>query len=273
MENFLAKLQQLLDTVIDWSLHTGVRLIVAALILFISFKLINFFAKKITKRGTNKGVDKTILRTAVYAGKIAAKCVVAVAMVGYVGIDTSAITALIASFGVCIGLAVNGALSNLAGGVLILVTRPFRVDDFIEAQGISGTVTDIHMVSTKVVTGDNKVVYLPNGALANGNIINYSEKELRRVDMEFTISNAADYEKAKELIMNTFTSHELVINEPQPFVRVASHGKDGIVIKGRAWTKNGDYWTVYFDITESLKAEFEKNGIGIPVQQINIKNV
>ncbi len=265
-ENFISH-------IIEWATNTGIKIVIALLVLFISFKLINMIAKRITKRGEKRGVDKTILRTSVYVGKIAAKCVVAVAMIGYVGIDTSAITALIASLGVCIGLAVNGALSNLAGGVLILVTRPFRVDDFIEAQGVSGTVTDIHMVSTKIVTGDNKVIYLPNGILANDTIINYSEKELRRVDMEFVISNSSDYEKAKELIMSAFLSHELVINEPDPFVRVAAHGKEGITIKGRAWAKNGDYWTVYFDITETLKAEFEKNSIEVPVQQINVKNV
>ncbi len=266
-------MSQFFSTLINWATTTGIKLIFAALLLFISFKLINFIAKKLTQRGEKRGIDKTILRTAIYVGKISAKCVIAVALIGYVGIDTSAITALIASFGVCIGLAVNGALSNIAGGVLILVTRPFRVDDFIDAQGVSGTVTDIRMVSTKIVTGDNKVIYLPNGALANGNIINYSEKEFRRVDMEFTVSVAADYEKAKSLILSAFETHELVINEPKPFVRVASHGKDGITIKGRAWTKNGDYWTVYFDVTEKLKADFEANGIGIPVQQINIKNI
>ncbi len=266
-------LQNFVNTIVTWATNTGIKILIALLIIFISFKVINFIAKKISKRGEKRGVDKTILRTAIYIGKIAAKCLVVIAMIGYVGIDTSAITALVASLGVCIGLAVNGAVANLAGGVLILVTRPFKVDDYIEAQGVSGTVTDIHIVSTKIVTPDNKVIYLPNGNLANDTIINYSEKDLRRVDLEFTISNAADYEKAKSLIMSAFESHELVLGEPAPFVRVASHGKDGIVIKGRAWTQNGDYWTVYFDITESVKAAFEANSIGIQIQQINVKNI
>ena len=250
--------------------HIGIKLLIAAAILLITFKIIKVVCRKIEKAGEKKGTDKTVMKTTAYAIKIVLQVIVIVCLVGFLGIDTSAITALIASFGVCIGLAVNGALSNLAGGVLILLTRPFKVDDFIEAQGISGVVSDIHITNTKIITGDNKVIYVPNGTLANGNIINYSEKDTRRVDLEFSIGYTSDSEKAKAIIMDIFEKHELVLKDPAPFVRMAAHGASAIQIKARAWVNNADYWTVYFDVTEAVKAEFDKNGIEIPFDQLDV---
>ena len=268
------ELKTFIDGLINWIANTGVtivlKVIAALVIMFISFKIINRVARKIEKRSEKKSYDKTIMRTLAYVVKIAAKCLVTVCLIGFVGIDTSGITALIASLGVCFGLAVNGALSNLAGGILLLVTRPFRVDDFIEAQGVSGTVEDIHMVNTKIRTPDNKVIYLPNGALSSGNIINYSEKPFRRVDFVFSIGYTADYEKAREIIMNILTSHELTLDDPAPYVRMGAHSASSIDINARAWAKNSDYWTVYPDIIEKVKAEFDKNGIEIPFNQLDV---
>ena len=259
-----------IDTLISWALNTGVKIIIALLIMFISFKIINWVGKKVKKVGEKKNADKTILKTLVYALKLTLKCLVVVCLIGYLGIDTSGITALIASFGVCVGLAVNGALSNLAGGVLILLTRPFKVDDFIEAQGVSGVVADIHITSTKIITGDNKVIYVPNGVLANGNIINYSEKDTRRVDLKFTVAYSADSEKAQTIINGILDSHELVLKDPASFVRMSAHGASSIEITVRAWTKSEDYWTVYFDVIETVKKEFDKNGIEIPFDQLDV---
>jgi len=259
-----------IDTVISWGLNTGIKIIIALIVLFISFKIINWVGRKIQKNGEKKNADKTILKTLVYALKLTLKCLVLVCLIGYLGIDTSGITALIASLGVCVGLAVNGALSNLAGGVLILLTRPFKVDDFIEAQGISGVVSDIRITSTKIITGDNKVIYVPNGSLANGNIINYSEKETRRVDLKFTIAYSADSEKAKSIIQGILDSHELVLKDPASFVRMSAHGASSIEITVRAWTNSGDYWAVYFDVMEAVKSEFDKNDIEIPFDQLDV---
>ena len=260
----------ILNSIVDWATHTGIRIIIALIVMLISFKIIKVVCRKIEKAGEKKNADKTVMKTAAYAIGIALRVVVLVCLIGFLGIDTSAITALIASFGVCIGLAVNGALSNLAGGVLILLTRPFKVDDFIEAQGISGTVADIHITSTKIVTGDNKVVYVPNGSLANGNIINYSEKDTRRVDLDFSVAYSADCEKAKDIIKGILENHDLVLKTPAPFVRMSEHGNSAIQIKSRAWVNSADYWTVYFDVLESVKAEFDKNGIEIPFEQLDV---
>lgn len=264
------KLHNLLDNLWNWATHTGVRVIVALLIIFVSFKIVNWVCRKIEKSGKKKNVDKTILKTLVYVLKIVLKCLIGVCMIGFVGIDTSGITALIASLGVCVGLAVNGALSNLAGGVLILVTRPFKVDDFIEAQGVSGTVADIHITATKVITGDNKVIYLPNGALSSGTIINYSERGERRVDMEFSIAYDADFEKAQAIVRKLAEDHALVLKDKDVFVRMGAHGASAIQIKARVWTKSADYWTVYFDLMEGVKRAFDENGIEIPFDQLDV---
>lgn len=264
------KLNGIVNTVINWATTAGVRLIVALILLFISFKVINFVARRIEKRGNSGKLDKTLAKTFAYILKIGLKVVVTISLVGYVGIDTSGLAALVASAGVCIGLAVNGAVSNLAGGVLIIVTRPFKVDDFIEAQGQSGTVEDIHMTCTKIRTGDNKVVYLPNGALSSGTIVNYSEKTTRRVDFTFSIGYANDFEKAKEIVLKAMEAHELVLKDPAPMVRVSEHGASSINLVARAWVNSADYWTVHFDLLERVKKAFDENGIEIPFNQLDV---
>ena len=238
--------------------------------MIVSFRIIKSVSRKIAKKGEKGKYDKTIMKTLAYAFSIGAKTLVLVCLVGYLGIDTSGITALITSLGVCIGLAVNGAVSNLAGGVTILVTRPFKVDDYIEAQDVSGTVEDIHMICTKIRTPDNKVIYVPNGALSNGTIINYSEKDTRRLDLNFSVSYSCDFEKAKALVWDIITSHELALTDPAPFVRMSEHGESSITITARVWTKNSDYWTLNFDVLEAVKKSFDENGIEIPYNQLDV---
>ncbi len=266
--------QALLNSVVNWATTAGVKLIIALVLLFISFKVINFIGKRIEKSADKKNADKTIMRTIAYIVKLGLKVVVLVCLVGYVGINTSGLTALIASLGVCVGLAVNGALANLAGGVLIILTRPFRIDDFIEAQGFSGTVEDIHITNTKLRTTDNKVVYIPNGALSSGSVVNYSMNDTRRVDEVFSISYAADFNKAKQIITEIAEAHPLVLKEPGVFVRVSEHAASAINITSRVWVNSADYWTVKFDMLEAVKERFDAEGIEIPFNQmdVHIKN-
>lgn len=268
--NWQEKLSGIVDTLINWATNTGVKIIIALVILFISFKIINKIGRKIEKKGDCGKFDKTLARTFAYIFKLGLKCLVAICLVGYVGIDTSGLAALVASVGVCVGLALNGALSNLAGGVLIIVTRPFRVDDFIEAQGYSGTVEDIHITCTRLRTPDNKVVYLPNGALSSGSIVNYSEKDTRRVDFTFSIGYGDDFERAKAIVMDIISSHELTLKDPAPMVRVSEHGASSINLVARVWVNSGDYWTVNFDVIEAVKQAFDKEGIEIPFNQLDV---
>ena len=263
-----------LDTVFSWCLDTGIKIIISLLILFISFRIINAIARKIEKRAkNNEKLDKTLVKTLTYVGKIAAKILVAICIVGYLGIDTSGLTALVTSLGVCAGLAVNGALSNLAGGIIILFTRPFKVDDYIEAlldTTVAGTVEDIQIVCTKLRTPDNKVIYVPNGTLSNANIINYSEKELRRVDFTFSISYDNDVELAKALVRTVCDAHNMVLDDPEPFVRVSEYGQSSVDLTARVWVRSEDYWTVKFDILESVKKLFDESEITIPYNQLDV---
>ena len=259
-----------INSIVGWVTTAGVRLLIAIVILFVSFKVINAIARRIEKKGNKDKYDKTIMKTIAYIFKIGLKLVIAICLVGYVGIDTSGLTALVASLGVCAGLAVNGALSNLAGGVLLILTRPFKIDDYIEAQGYSGTVEDIHITNTRLRTPDNKVVYIPNGALSTGNIVNYSEKDTRRVDFTFSVGYGEDFERAKAVITDICNAHELVLSDPAPFVKVSQHAESGINIVTRVWVKSADYWTVNFDILETVKTEFDKQGIKKTYNQLDV---
>lgn len=267
--------QQIWDTVQNWLANTGIKVLIALAILIVSFWIINFVTKKITKRFDkkvegNKRIDKTIYRTISYIVKVGLKVIVVVCLIGYLGIDTSGITALIASLGVGVGLAVNGTLSNFAGGLMILITRPFKDDDYIDACGYSGTVEDIHICHTKLRTPDNKVVYLPNGKLSTAEIVNYSEKDLRRVDLTFSVSYADDFEKAKSVIKCVCDRDELILKDPAVQIRVASQSASSIDIVTKAWCKNEDYWTVNYNLVENVKTAFDENGISIPFNQLDV---
>ena len=258
------------NTVSGWALNVGVKLLIAVILLFVTFKIVDAIARRLEKNAEKRHLDKTISRTLIYAFRLSAKIVIAICLVGYVGIDTSGLAALITSLGVCVGLAVNGALSNLAGGIMLIITRPFKIDDYIEACGQSGTVEEIRITQTKLRTGDNRVVYIPNGTLSSSEVINYSEKAERRVEHVFSISYANDFEKAKQLVLALCEAHELVLKDPAPMVRVKAHNASSVDLVARVWVKNEDYWTVHFDLLEQVKSAFDANGIEIPFNQLDV---
>lgn len=274
MINLLAEstidLAALLQTVLNWLSTEGVKLLIGLVVLFIVFKIINIIAKKFKKTMLAKNRDKTITMVVYSIIRKGLKIIAFLAFLGYVGIDTAGIGTIIASAGVAVGLALQGSLSNLAGGIVILLMRPFKIGDYISAQGESGTVEEIKLFYSYLITPDNKVVMIPNGVLANGSIINYSTKELRRVDFEFSISYDEDFEKAKKVIWDVIGSIENILTDPAPFVRVVSHGESTINIVTRVWTKNENYWDVYFDMMEAIKQSFDNAKIEIPFNQLDV---
>lgn len=260
------------NTLLNWGMSTGIKIIIALLIWFISFRIINWLTRKIEKRLINKKkLDKTLISTLFYILRIVLKIVVLTCLISYLGVDTTGLAALIAALGVGIGLAVNGALSNLAGGVLILITRPFKIDDYVAAGGYEGTVEDIRIVYTKLRTVDNKVVYAPNGPLSSSTIVNFSEKELRRVDLNFTIEKQEDYKKAEEILLNIANAHEKVLKDPAAMSRILEHTANGTTLVIRAWVKNADYWDVYFDLQEGIKKALDEKGIVMPANQLDVR--
>lgn len=263
-------LVELLQTVAGWLMQNGIKLIIGLIILFIAFKVVNFIAKRLQRRLDKKNVDKTIANVTVKALKIVLKIMVFLLFLGYVGIETAGIGTIIGSVSVCIGLAVQGSLSNFAGGIVILVMRPFKLGDFIEAQGHSGTVTDIKMFYTYLNTPDNKVVMIPNGTLGNGDIINYSKEEERRVDLVFSVDYSTDLKLAKEIIEKEIENHQLILKDKGYFVRLGEMAASSLDIKTRVWVKNANYWTVYFDLLENVKKKFDENNISVPFNQLDV---
>lgn len=261
-----------ITTVAQWAATTGVKIIVALVILLVSFKIVNVLSAKLDKKLTGaKKLDETLAKTLLFMAKIGLKVVIVICLVGYLGIDTSGLAALVASLGVCIGLAVNGTLSNLAGGAMLLITRPFSIGDYIVAQGNEGVVEAIHIVSTKIVTLDNKVVYLPNGALSSGTIINYSEKDLRRVDLEFSVGGN-DPRKVESILLDVCKADSKVLSDPAPFARVSDYGAgNGVRVTLRAWCKTDDYWDTYFDLLKAANEAFDAQGIVIPFNRMDVK--
>ena len=264
-------MKEILSSIANWGMTTGIKLVIALVILLVSFKVINALGRKLEKKLTDsQKLDKTLARTLAFVGRTLLKIVIVIALIGYLGFETSGISALIASLGVAAGLAINGALANFAGGVLILVTRPFGIGAYIVAQGEEGVVEEIRVVSTKIVTVDNRVVYLPNGALSSGAITNVTGKDVRRVDLDFSVAGN-DPELVKKLVLETAARTEKVLEDPAPFARVTDYGAgNGTKVTLRAWCNTADYWDARFSLLENVKLVFDANEIVIPFNQLDV---
>lgn len=262
----------IINTITTWAASTGIKIVIALIVLFIAFKVINLIERRLGKKlaENEEKWDPTIVKSLLHAGKILLKVVVVVCLAGYLGIETSSISALVASLGVCVGLAVNGTLSNLAGGVMIIVTRPFKLGDYISAQGQEGTVEEIQVCYTKILTVDNKTVYLPNSGVSTGTIVNFSEKALRRVDLDFSVAGN-DPKVVKNLLLDVCANNARVLADPEPFARITDYGAgNGLKITLRAWCKSEEYWDTYFDLLDDVKDAFEANGIVVPFNQLDV---
>lgn len=267
-------LEQFLNKIINWATTEGIKLIIGLILLWIGWKLarkvVNIMSKTLEKRNVDATVS-SFLDTFV---EVVLKGIVIYIFLDYVGIKTTGIAALVASAGVAIGLALQGSLSNFAGGVIILLIRPFNVGDYIEGSGHSGTIERIGMFYTHMTTVDNKLILVPNGNLANGSIVNYSAKELRRVDLTFGVGYEQDVLKVKRVLSNIVDAHELILKDPEPFIALSAHGDSAVNFVVRAWVNNSDYWKVHFDLLESVKVKFDEEEISIPYPQmdLHIKN-
>lgn len=258
------------NSIIHWITTNGLRLVIGLVVVFILFKVINAIAKSVRKKMEKRNLDLQVRRISYSLIRNGGKILVLIAFLGFVGIDTAGIAAAITSISVGIGLALQGSLSNIAGGLIILVMRPFKIGDYISAQGESGTVEDIHTFYTSLVTPDNRVIMIPNGALANGVIINVNMKDKRRVDFSFDVDYGTDLNLAKKAILEVFQTEDAVLTQPEPFVRVHEYKDSSVKITARVWTKTSDYWPVYFSVMEKMKAKFDEMGIAIPFPQLDV---
>ena len=246
--------------------------ILAALIIFIIGKLIvnwinRLFAKMLEKRKVDASIQ-SFLKSIV---NITLLVLLFLAVIGKLGIELTSFAALLASAGVAIGMALSGNLSNFAGGVIILVFRPYKVGDYIEAStGASGTVTDIQIFHTVLTTPDNRIVFAPNGAMSVAVVTNYSRKDTRRVDFSFGVEYGTDFELAKSTIMEVISKDSRILKDPAPFIELGALAESSVNITVRVWVNAADYWGVNFDMNKNVYATFNEKGISFPFPQLTV---
>ena len=262
--------QEIINEIVFWIINKGTKLVVGIIILFILFKVINLLSKSIRTTLQKKKIDLLISKIIYSLIKKGLKIFVFIVFLGYVGVDTAGIGAAIASVFVGVGLALQGSLSNLAGGVILLVLRPFNIDDYIETVDYSGTVENIGIFYTCLRTPDNKVVYVPNGELANNEIVNYSKKDVRRMDKIISVSYDSDINEIKKIINDICQKNNLILKEPNPFIKVNEYSDSSIKILCRVWVKSSDYFDVFFDLLDEIKNEFDLKNIQIPYPKLDV---
>ena len=218
-----------------------------------------------------RGVDITLQK---FLGNLVGwvlKILLFITVVSILGVETTSFAAIIASAGLAVGLALQGSLGNFAGGVLIMIFKPFKIGDLIEAQGEIGVVKEIEIFTTKLTGLSNKEIIIPNASLSNGNIVNYTTEGTRRVDLVIGVSYDADIKQTKEVLMNVLTSHPKVLKDPAPAVTVSELADSSVNFAVRPWCNTDDYWDVYFEVTENTKLALDKAGIEIPYpHQVNV---
>lgn len=245
-------------------LNFSPQILIALAILIIGLFLIRIITKLSRKMMTKNGVDLTLQKFLSNLVSWALKILLFVVIISKLGVETTSFAAILAAAGLAVGLALQGSLSNFAGGVLIMIFKPIKVGDLIEAQGELGVVKEIEIFTTKLTGLSNKEIIIPNGSLSNGNIINYTTEGTRRVDLTFGVGYDSNIKKTKEVLLHVLTSHSLVLKDPVPSVNVSELADSSVNFAVRPWCNTEDYWTVYFDITENAKEALDAAGIEIP---------
>lgn len=263
-------MEKFIDYVVQLGTDVGLKIIFGLIVLFVGLKIVKVIVKMVAKGKAFQKLDptvqsfiKSLIKILLYAAVIASACMIW-------GIPATSFLTIFASAGLAIGMALQGALSNLAGGIMILIFKPFRVGDYIENGGLAGTVKDITIIYTILLTVDNKVITIPNGNLTNSNVINYSSEPLRRVDITLSAAYTDDMDKVEKVLMDVAGNNEKVLKNPAPFARLVTQNSSSLDYTFRVWCKSADYWDVYFDMMEQAKAAFDKNGITIPFQQVDV---
>ena len=248
----------------------GINILFALAILIIG----TWIARIITKSAVNvmnaQNIDATLVKFLSGLVKSVLYVFVIIAAIDQAGIESTSFVAILGAAGLAVGFALQGSLSNFASGVMLIIFKPIKVGDYIEAAGVSGSVEEIGIFVTTLTTPDNKVIYVPNSQMGGGIITNYSIKDTRRVDMEFGIGYSDDIDKARSVILEILSSDSRILNDPVPGVFVGTLADSSVNFKVRPWVNAADYWGVYFDFTENIKKKFDANNISIPFPQTDV---
>ena len=258
------------QSLIDGGTSLGKRILIALVIFFIGRYVINLL-KKLTRTLLEKQqVDPTIRSFVTSLINTTLMILLLISVIGALGVQTTSIAALIASLGVGIGMALSGNLNNFAGGLVILLFKPFKVNSVIECQGVIGTVKEIQLFHTIINTFDNKVVFVPNGALSSGVITNYSNENTRRISWTFGVDYGTDIEKAKAIITRLLVDDKRVFTDPEPFLALTELADSSVKIVVRVWCKSDDYWNIYFDLNQKVYDTFNTEGVEFPFPQLTV---
>lgn len=266
-------MKQFLEKCIDLATKAGGRIILAVVVLIVGCIVIKAIKKVLAKADRISKLDKTVQGFIKNFVSIVLYLLLTVSIIGILGIPMTSIAAVLASCGLAIGLSLQGALSNFAGGLMILVFKPFRVGDYIEATGASGTVRDISVFYTTLITPDNKRITVPNGDLMNANVTNFSSENSRRVDLQFKVTNDCDNNVVKGVLLRAAEQTQGILKEPEPFARMSAVDDDTYIYTVRAWCENEKYWDIYFDLLENCSNALAENGIEDPEERIAVRLV
>ena len=259
-----------LTKMIDLGISVGSKILLAIVVFLVGRWIVRRLNKLLAKILEKRHVEASLSTFVKSLVNITLTLLLIIVVIGVLGIETSSFIALFASAGVAIGMALSGTLQNFAGGVMILLFKPFKVGDTIEAQGQSGTVREIQIFNTILATPDNKIIIIPNGGLSTGLLKNYSREATRRVDWEFGIAYGDDYTKAKAVIARLLDADGRVLKDPAYFIALTSLGESSVNIVVRAWVNAGDYWGIYFDMNEKVYKTFAEENLNIPFPQLDV---
>lgn len=262
--------EQIIDMAIRGTLDAIVRIAIACVIFYVGRWIVRRLTTVIHKIFIKRDVEASLATFLLSLVNITMTFILIIIVISFLGIDTTSFIAIFASAGLAVGMALSGTLQNFAGGVLVLLLKPYRVGDFIEAQGQTGTVKAITLFSTVLATPDNKNIILPNGGMSTGIINNYSKENIRRVDWTFGIAYGDDYDKAKATIASLLEADDRVMKDPAYFIALGALADSSVNITVRAWVASEDYWGVFFDMNEKVYKTFPKKGLNIPFPQMDV---
>lgn len=266
-EKLMGNLEAYATKAIELLMEYGPKLLLAIVVLLIGLWIIKLVVKALRKAMEKGGMDISLQSFLSSLVSILLKAILFISVASMIGIATTSFIAILGAAGLAIGLALQGSLANFAGGVLILLFKPFKVGDFINAQGHAGTVNAIKVFFTILKTPDNKTIVIPNGALSNSSIINFSTESQRRVDMTFGIGYEDDIQKAKIILKRLVDSDNRILREPEPAILLSELAESSVNFAVRMWCNASDYWGIFFDMQEKVKQEFDKEGVSIPFPQ------
>jgi small conductance mechanosensitive channel len=253
------------------AVEIGVKVLVCIIIYIVGRRLIRFLNAVLGKLMNSKKLDLSVISFLNSLINILLTIVLLIIIINILGINNSSFIALFASFGIALGMALSGSMQNLAGGVMILLFRPFKVGDYILAQGQEGTVKSIQIFNTVLVTSDNRTVFVPNGGLSNNVIVNSTSQHTRRIDWSVNVEYGTDYDKAKSLIQDVLFSDKRILKEPKPYIALRTLGEYTVEVLIRVWVKRPDYWDVYFEVNEKIYKTFGANEIKMPSQRLTVR--